>query len=132
MTSLINVLFALNAAVVVAQKPQLYSDYKFDPLEHLAGVTPYFEPSDPPRSPSPPQGCSVSKAAYLVRHAAINANDFDYESYLEPFTDKLKNTTVDWSKIPALSFLSTWTPPDVSEQEQLTRTGKLEASPPQT
>ena len=74
----------------MSQQQPLYSTYEFNPLEHLAGIAPYFEPSDPPRDPSPPRGCEVTKAAYLVRHAAINANDFDYESYLEPFTDKLK------------------------------------------
>ncbi|EME85217.1 uncharacterized protein MYCFIDRAFT_65734 [Pseudocercospora fijiensis CIRAD86] len=112
----------------ISQQQPLYSTYEFNPLEHLAGIAPYFEPSDPPRDPSPPRGCEVTKAAYLVRHAAINANDFDYESYLEPFIHKLTNTTVDWSKIPALSFLATWKPPALKEQERVTRTGKLEAA----
>lgn len=116
------------SSVAISQQKPLYSDYEFNPLEHLAGVAPYFEPNDPPRDPLPPHGCEVTKAAYLIRHAAINANDFDYETYLEPFTDKLKNTTVDWSRIPGLSFLSTWTPPDLEEQERVTRSGKLEAS----
>ncbi|CZT20213.1 related to PHO11-secreted acid phosphatase [Ramularia collo-cygni] len=116
-------------SLALSQQQPLYSEYSFNPLEHLAGITPYFEPADPPKKdPSTPQGCSVERAAYLVRHAAINANDFDYESYLEPFTDKLKNTTVDWSKIPELSFLATWTPPVLKEQERVTRTGKLEAT----
>lgn len=107
----------------------LYSSYTFDPLQHLAGIAPYFESEDPPKSPSPPQGCNVTKAAYLVRHAAINANDFDYESYLEPFIDKLNNhTNINWSSTPELSFLSSWIPPQLPEQEQLTRTGKLEAA----
>jgi hypothetical protein len=115
-------------STALSQQQPLYSEYSFDPRQHLAGIAPYFEPSDPARDPLPPQGCEVTKAAYLVRHAAINANDFDYESYLEPFTDKLKNTTVDWSKIPSLSFLSTWSPPELKEQERVTRTGKLEAT----
>jgi acid phosphatase len=116
-------------AVVLAQNQQpLYATYSFNPLQHLAGIAPYFEPSDPPRDPSPPQGCEVTRAAYLIRHAAINANDFDYESYLEPFTQKLQNSTVDWSKIPDLSFLSTWQPPKFEEEEQVTRTGRLEAA----
>ncbi|ETN38138.1 uncharacterized protein HMPREF1541_07762 [Cyphellophora europaea CBS 101466] len=106
----------------------LYSTYEFDPLEHLAGTAPYFEPSDPPRDPAPPQGCSVTRAAYLVRHAAINANDFDYETYIEPFLDKLGNKSVDWSSSPELAFLGDWIPPNFSEAEQLTRTGKLEAA----
>jgi acid phosphatase len=122
-----SLLMLLPLALAQTQQP-LYSTYSFNPLQHLAGIAPYFEPSDPLRHPSPPQGCSVTKAAYLVRHAAINANDFDYESYLEPFIDKLSNSTVDWSKIPELSFLSTWTPPKLEEQERVTRTGKLEAA----
>ncbi|KAK0100408.1 hypothetical protein ONS95_008358 [Cadophora gregata] len=103
--------------------------YYFNPLEHLAGVTPPFDPLDPPLDPTPPQGCNVTRAAYLIRHAAIYANDFDYESYISPFVSKLSNTTVDWSKIPTLSFLSTWKIPFTdSEQEMLTRSGKLEAT----
>ncbi|KAK4502562.1 hypothetical protein PRZ48_005988 [Zasmidium cellare] len=115
-------------SLALSQQQPLYSSYEFNPLEHLAGIAPYFEPNDPAKDPSPPQGCEVTKAAYLVRHAAINANDFDYESYLGPFADKLKNTTTDFSKIPGLTFLATWKEPDVKEQERVTRTGKLEAS----
>ncbi|KAK4551515.1 hypothetical protein LTR86_011122 [Recurvomyces mirabilis] len=119
----------LSASLTIAQNHQpLYSTYSFNPPQHLAGIAPYFEPADPPRDPSPPQGCSVTRAAYLVRHAAINANDFDYEEYLEPFVKKLANTSVDWSKIPELSFLAKWSPPELEEEERLTRTGKLEAS----
>ncbi|KAF1822428.1 phosphoglycerate mutase-like protein [Dissoconium aciculare CBS 342.82] len=123
----LSLLGSLGLAQALYQQP-LYSTYTFNPLEHLAGIAPYFEPADPARDPSPPQGCQVTRAAYLVRHAAINANDFDYESYLEPFSSKLKNTTVDWSKIPQLSFLSKWSAPKFQEEEQLTRTGKLEAA----
>ncbi|KAI1349850.1 histidine acid phosphatase [Xylaria sp. FL0043] len=108
----------------------LYSTYTFNPLEHLGGVAPYFEPQDPPTSPSPPQGCTPVRAAYLNRHAAIYANDFDYEEYLEPFISKLKNHTgIDWSKIPTLNFLSGWTAPITdAEQELLTRVGRVEAT----
>ena len=70
----------------------------------------------------------MTRTAYLVRHAAINANDFDYEEYLEPFIEKLGNKTVNWSTIPELSFLSTWKAPALAEQEVLTRAGKLEAA----
>lgn len=115
-------------SLALSQQQPLYSSYSFNPLEHLAGIAPYFEPNDPLKDPSPPQGCEVTRAAYLVRHAAINANDFDYESYLGPFASKLKKTTVDWSKIPDLSFLATWKEPELKEQERVTRTGKLEAS----
>jgi len=33
----------------------------FDPLQHLAGIAPYFE--DPVLDPAPPQGCNVTRAA---------------------------------------------------------------------
>lgn len=102
--------------------------YSFDPLEHLAGIAPYFEPADPPLDPKPPQGCNVTRASYLVRHAAIYANDFDYEEYIEPFTDKLGNASVDWKNAGPLSFLSTWkTPISDEELEDLTKIGELEA-----
>ncbi|KAI1121966.1 histidine phosphatase superfamily [Nemania abortiva] len=108
----------------------LYSTYRFNPLEHLGGVAPYFEPQDPPASPSAPQGCAPVRAAYLSRHAAIYANDFDYEEYLEPFISKLENHTgIDWTKIPTLNFLAGWTAPITdAEQELLTRVGKVEAA----
>lgn len=124
---MLSYLALLPAAFAWQQRP-LYSQYSFNPLEHLAGIAPYFEPSDPPRDPAPPQGCSVTQAAYLVRHAAINANSFDYETYLEPFAEKLSNSSVGWSKIPGLNFLDSWAPPKIEEESKLTRTGKLEAS----
>ena len=102
--------------------------YSFNPLEHLAGIAPYFEPEDPPLDPKAPQGCNVTRATYLVRHAAIYANDFDYEEYIEPFTDKLGNASVDWSKAGPLSFLSSWkTPISDEELEDLTKIGELES-----
>ena len=104
--------------------------YTFEPLKHLSGIAPYFEPEDPQGDPAPPQGCTVDRAAYLVRHAAIEANDYDYETYLGPFIEKLSNTPVNWGQTaPTLAFLSNWQAP-VSEKdsELLTRDGKLEAT----
>lgn len=109
----------------------LYSSYSFNPLEHLGGVAPYFEPVDPQTDPAAPQGCTATRAAYLVRHAAIYANDFDYEEYMSPFIEKVQNKTgnINWSTIPSLSFLSKWVPPVTeAEEELLTRVGKLEAT----
>lgn len=130
---MLSALSLASIAVLIAGALSSYSypptSYSFDPLEHLAGVTPPFDPVDPPLDPSPPQGCNVTRAAYLIRHAAIFANDFDYETYIDPFVQKLPNTTVDWSKVPALAFLATWkTPITDAEQEMLTRSGKLEAT----
>ncbi|KAK4217437.1 putative histidine acid protein [Rhypophila decipiens] len=114
----------------LASATKLYSTYSFNPLEHLGGIAPYFEPQDPPTSPSPPRGCKAVRAAYLSRHAAIYLNDFDYEEYIQPFIEKWENhTSIDWSKIPTLSFLADWSPPfSEAEQEILTRVGKLEAT----
>ncbi|PSN70322.1 phosphoglycerate mutase-like protein [Corynespora cassiicola Philippines] len=112
----------------VALANTAFAEYSFNPLEHLAGIAPYFEPSDPPLDPNPPQGCNVTRAAYLVRHAAIYANDFDYEEYIEPFTDKLKNASVNWGQAEPLSFLATWeTPISDEELEDLTKIGELES-----
>lgn len=56
-------------------------------------------------------------------------NDYNYESYLGPFIEKLANTTLTWTNTSAaLAFFSTWTPPIAEKDvELLTRAGKLEA-----
>jgi acid phosphatase len=100
--------------------------YSFDPLEHLAGIAPYFE--DPVLDPKAPQGCNVTRASMLVRHAAIFGNDFDFESYIEPFVEKLQNTSVDWRSAGSLDFLAKWESPIKEEDlEDLTSIGKLES-----
>lgn len=121
---------ALLLAHLATAAVPLYSSYTFNPLEHLGGVAPYFEPLDPQTDPAAPQGCTATRAAYLVRHAAIYANDFDYEEYMSPFIQKFQNhTAINWATIPALSFLASWAPPVTeSEEELLTRVGKLEAT----
>ncbi|KAI0892782.1 histidine acid phosphatase [Annulohypoxylon nitens] len=132
--SFVKELLQLSAFVLPVIQPcsatSLYSTYKFNPLEHLGGVAPYFEPQDPVASPSAPQGCTPSRVVYLNRHAAIYANDYDYEAYIGPFVSKLENNTaIDWSKIPSLNFLNGWTVPLTdAEQELLTRVGRLEAA----
>jgi acid phosphatase len=73
------------------------NSYHFDPLHRLAGVAPPFDPALP-------QGCNIARAAYLDGHAAIHANDFDYEQDVVPFVQKISNTMVNWSKISVLSF----------------------------
>jgi hypothetical protein len=104
------------------------SAYSFEPLHHLAGIAPYWEPEDPPLEHNPPQGCNVTRAAYLIRHAHIYANDYDFEEYIEPFTDKVENASVDWSKAGPLSFLADWkTPIDDEDLEELTKVGELQS-----
>ena len=49
--------------------------YSFNVLEHLAGISPYFDSPGVHLDPSPPEGCHVSEATYLVRHSNIYAND---------------------------------------------------------
>ncbi|KAF1987514.1 putative histidine acid phosphatase [Aulographum hederae CBS 113979] len=116
------------SVLLVAKFAASAFSYSFNPLEHLAGIAPYFEPSDPPLDPSPPQGCNVTRAAYLVRHAAIYANDFDFEEYIEPFVQKLANASVNWSRTRDLAFLATWKSPiGEKDEEQLTQVGELEA-----
>ncbi|KAI4929741.1 uncharacterized protein J4E92_005407 [Alternaria infectoria] len=117
---------ALVSILAIANAATAQAAYSFDPLQHLAGIAPYFE--DPRLDPKPPQGCNVTRASYLIRHAAIYANDFDYEEYIEPFTDKLKNTTADWRSAGPLSFLSKWqTPISDEELEDLTSVGRLQS-----
>ncbi|KAF5020301.1 hypothetical protein F66182_7677 [Fusarium sp. NRRL 66182] len=123
-------LLSLLPLVACASAATLNSEYSFNPLRHLGGIAPYFEPQDPPASPDAPRGCRPERAAYLVRHAAIYTNDFDYEEYIEPFVEKLENhTKTDWSKVPYLNFLADWEAPfSEAEAELLTRVGRLEAT----
>ncbi|KAI1403953.1 histidine phosphatase superfamily [Hypoxylon fuscum] len=110
----------------------LYSGYNFNPLEHLGRVSPYFEPRDAqPFAPEPPHGCTVARAAYISRHGAINANDDDYEDWIEPFLLKFQNhNSTDWTKIPPLNFLANYKSPLTpdTEPEIPTRIGELEST----
>lgn len=100
----------------------------FNPLHHLAGIAPTWKPHNPPLDTEPPAGCNATKAAYLVRHAAIYGNDFDYDTYIEPFVEKLTQSAQDWSAAGSLSFLADWTPPnEETHMEEITRVGTHEA-----
>ena len=116
--------------LTIAPLAHLLSAYHFNVLNHQGGNAPYFESYDPPADPSPPQGCSVTRAAYLAHHGAIYASGQEYTSILAPFFKKLANNSVDWAQTsPSLAFLATWTPPIAADQvENLTRSGKLEAN----
>jgi hypothetical protein len=78
------------------------------------------------RSHAAPQYCEVTAASYLIRHAAIYANDDDYEQYIEPFIKKLNCTYTSslsnkkrggW-KGP-LSFFDKWENPINDPENQL-------------
>ncbi|KAK4698361.1 acid phosphatase, partial [Phenoliferia sp. Uapishka_3] len=88
------------------------SDAEFNPLHHLAGIAPYFNSPGVELNPSPPSGCTVESAAYLIRHSNIEVNDFDYESIVQPFLLKLANVTSPSTTFAntSLSFLSTYVP----------------------
>ncbi|KAI0741318.1 phosphoglycerate mutase-like protein [Daedaleopsis nitida] len=95
--------------------------YQFNVLEHLAGIAPYFDSPGVQLDPSPPEGCHVNKATYLVRHSNIYANDFDYETYVEPFLSKLANYSDKsvFTQTPDLAFLANYTSPITNETEQI-------------
>jgi hypothetical protein len=60
--------------------PESHSEgYKFKPLLHLPGISPYFDAIGSGLNHRAPRNCEVTAASYLIRHAAIYANDDDYE-----------------------------------------------------
>ncbi|KAK6196927.1 hypothetical protein LQW54_011011 [Pestalotiopsis sp. IQ-011] len=99
-------------------------NYTFDPLLHLPGLSPYFDAVGFGLEHSAPLGCKVTAASYLVRHAAIYANDNDYEQFMEPFLSAWNETGKDWTG--PLQVLNEWESPytDLDNQmEQLTPAG---------
>lgn len=112
--------------VPISLTPQSHTqDYKFDPLLHLPGISPYFDAVGSGLSHSPPRNCKVTAASYLVRHAAIYANDADYEKYIEPILVKMNGTFSSSSKdrrhgwTGPLSFFDKWTSPITDPESQL-------------
>lgn len=74
---------------------------------------------------SAPRNCEVTAASYLIRHAAIYANDDDYERYIEPFIKKLNGTASAASGkkrkgwIRDLAFFDIWQNPIDNPDKQL-------------
>jgi hypothetical protein len=66
--------------------------YKFDPLLHLPGTSPYFDAIGAGLNHKAPRQCRVTAASYLVRHAAIYAQDSDYDTYIRPILKKIDTT----------------------------------------
>jgi len=100
-------------------------DYHFDPLLHLPGISPYFDAIGFGLEHKAPLGCNVTAASYLVRHAAIYANDNDYDTFMAPFLEKLNSSKRgDWTG--PLELFQEWTTPytDIDNQmEQITPDG---------
>ena len=123
-------LWASVAAVTAVQVPfkaQSHSqDYKFDPLLHLPGISPYFDAVGSGLDHTAPLNCKVTAATYLIRHGAIYANNKDYDNYIKPFIQKVKHQKSGWTG--PLKFLKKWeTHIDEDLLEEITPQGKKEA-----
>ncbi|GAA5946742.1 hypothetical protein JCM10213_004678 [Rhodosporidiobolus nylandii] len=95
----------------------------------MSGVSPYHDA--PGANITPPPGCRVTAAAFLIRHSSIYANDDEWEEYMKPFAEKVraaqKKGTAIRSSSP-LGFLSHWkSPVDDDNVSQLTRPGAEDA-----
>ena len=91
------------------------------PLD-LTGISPYFDSPGVSLPQSPPPSCQVKRAAYIIRHSNIYANDFDYTQYIQPFTEKVFNFGAqrpNFSVIPELAFLTNWSTPITNSSLQL-------------
>lgn len=117
-------------AYSIEQQPILPFDhtqgYRFDPLLHLPGISPYFDAVGFGLEHTAPEGCTVNAASYLIRHAAIYANDAEYEDYIKPFLYKLEKHRGGFSG--PLEFLNKWySPIDEEHLEDVTPSGKRDA-----
>lgn len=121
----------MNAAQIPFSTLSHTEDYRFKPLLHLPGISPYFDAVGSGLSHEAPIDCEVTAASYLIRHAAIYANDADYEKYIEPFLKKLDAAKrKEFKGEGAFSFLSNWESPidDPDNQlEEITPAGKKDA-----
>jgi hypothetical protein len=120
-----------SALVVPAQIPLQPLDhsqgYKFDPLLHLPGISPYFDAVGFGLEHKAPEGCNVTAASYLVRHGAIYANDKEYEEFIKPFLFKLEKHRKGWTG--PLSFMEKWQSPiEEDKLESLTPSGAVDAA----
>jgi hypothetical protein len=85
-------LACLASTAQVPLLPQSHSEgYSFDPLLHLPGISPYFDAIGSGLDHTAPRNCKVTAASYLIRHAAIYANDADYDDFMVPFIKKLES-----------------------------------------
>ncbi|KAH6629631.1 histidine phosphatase superfamily [Boeremia exigua] len=102
--------------------------YRFDPLLHLPGISPYFDAVGFGLEHTAPEGCNVTAASYIVRHGAIYANDDEYDEFIKPFLWKLeKHRDGPWSG--PLAFMAKWHSPVLEDKlEDLTPSGAVDAT----
>ncbi|RDW73665.1 histidine acid phosphatase-like protein [Coleophoma crateriformis] len=118
-------LLPVAAAFQIPLRPHSHSqDYEFDALIHLPGISPYFDAIGSGLAHKAPLGCQVTAASYLMRHAAIYANDHDYETFMEPFLVKLNSTFAAASTrrlgwMGPLAFFESWETPIDDPENQM-------------
>lgn len=117
-------------AAAPVQRPSDTSDDPdhpdWDPLEHSSGISPYHDA--PGADISPPKGCSVTAAAFLIRHSCIHANDDEWEEFMAPFAERVYAVKDAFPSDGPLDFLNTWKSPITAENaESLTKPGKRDA-----
>lgn len=112
----------------VPLQPQDHSQgYEFDPLLHLPGISPYFDAVGFGLEHTAPEGCRVTAASYLIRHAAIYGNDDEYQTYIKPFLWKLEQHRQGWSG--PLEFMEQWHSPILEDRlEDITPSGAEDAT----
>jgi acid phosphatase len=98
----------------------------------MSGVSPYHDA--PGADITPPAGCKVTAASFLIRHSSIYANDDEWEDYMKPFVEKVlaaRSNPNLLGAIPSsspLSFLQTWESPiNEDNLEKLTEPGRADA-----
>ena len=100
--------------------------YRFDPLLHLPGISPYFDAVGFGLEHQAPEGCTVDAASYLIRHSAIYCNDDEYQTYIKPFLYQLEKHRGGFSG--PLEFLNRWhSPIDENRLEEITPSGAVDA-----
>ncbi|KAL7420078.1 hypothetical protein Q5752_005043 [Cryptotrichosporon argae] len=108
-----------------AQQPMEMSP--FDPLKHLAAISPFYLPTREPDTL--PTHCELDRVSVLVRHSSILGNDDEYAQTMGPFVDKVAR--IDRAALPAQgpwAFLREWETPIVENKlEKLSERGRRDA-----
>lgn len=128
------ILVALTSSVSSAPQSnqKVFSSFRFgehpdwEPLRHSSGISPYHDA--PGADIEPPQGCSVTAAAFLIRHSSIYANDDEWEEYMQPFVERVKDAKGAFPEDGPLGFLNDWESPiNEDNLEKLTKPGIKDA-----